>query len=107
MISQLTLKARFVGNLVENTEIKQKALDPAFLKDIEQGLSEQFIRQVEAAYQKAQELKSEHLNLGGLIHRQHPEYWEKIKDNWEDEVFPTVPLNANITVIVRRSGMTS
>lgn len=102
-----SLDARFIGNLVENTETKQKALDPAFLKDIEQGLAEQFTRQVEDEYHKAQELKSDHLKLGGLVHRQHPDYWEKVKDRWNDEVFPTVPLNASIKVIVRRPGMTN
>lgn len=102
-----TLAARFVGNLAENTEIKQNATDPAFWKDIEQGLAEQFTRQVEAEYYKAQELKSDHLKLGGLVHRQHPEYWEKTKDKWNDEVFPTVPLNTSIKVIVRRPGLTN
>lgn len=102
-----TLTARFVGNLVENTEIKQNATDPAFWKDIEQGLAEQITRQVEAEYYKSQELKSEHWKLDRLVYRQHPGYWEKIKDQWNNEVFPTVPLNASIKVTVRRPGMTN
>jgi Ger(x)C family germination protein len=102
-----TLKAKFIGTIGENTEPKQKALDPDFLAAIEQSLADQFTRQVKAAYQKCQDLKTEPMMLGGLVHRQQPQYWKTIKDRWDDEVFPTVPLDIDIKVIVRRTGMIS
>lgn len=102
-----TLEATFVGNLGENTEPEQKTLDPIFLKDVEQALAAEFTRHVEAAYYKQQQVHAEISDLGWLIHRQHPQYWKQIKDRWDDETFPTVPLEINIKVVVRRPGMTS
>lgn len=102
-----TLDATYVGNLAENTETKQDALNPVFLKAVEKGFADQFTRQVEAAYYKQQKVKADISDLGWLVYRQHPQYWKKIKDRWDDEVFPTVPLEVNIKVIVRRPGMTN
>lgn len=102
-----TLEATYVGNLGENTEPEQKALDPAFLKDVEQALAAEFTHQVEAAYYKQQQLHVDISDLGWLIHRQHPEYWKQIKDRWDDEIFPTVPIDIKIKVVVRRPGMTT
>lgn len=102
-----TVEAKFVGNLSEKTEAKQKALNPAFLAAVEQELAADFTRQVQATYRTLQELKTDTVELGGLVHRQHPQYWKKVKDRWDDEVFPTVPLEVSIKVVVRRPGMTS
>jgi Ger(x)C family germination protein len=102
-----TVDAKLIGNLAENTESEQKSLDPAFLAALEQALTDQFTRQVQAAYQSFQQLKVDPIGLGSRIYRQHPEYWEKVKEHWEDEVLPTVPLEINIKVVVRTPGMTS
>ena len=100
-----TLEAKFIGNLGENTELGQDALDEKFLAAVEQELAAEFTRQAEAAYYKTQVLKVDILDLGLLVHRQHPKYWKQIEKKWDDEIFPTVPLETNIRVIVRRPGM--
>jgi Ger(x)C family germination protein len=101
-----TLEAKYIGSLGENTETEQKGLDLNFQTAVEQSLAAEFTRQVEAAYYKQQEVKAEVCDLGWLVHRQHPQYWKQIKDRWDDEVFPTVPLEVNIKVVIRRPGMT-
>lgn len=101
-----TVEAKFIGSLGENTQTKQKVLDPAFSKMVEQELANSFTRQVEAAYQKHQELRTDPLGLGTLVYRHYPRYWETIEDIWDDEVFPTVPLDVDIKVVVRRTGLT-
>lgn len=100
------LEVRFVGNLGENTATEQEALDKDFLAAVEQVLAAEFTHQVEMAYYKQQELKVEACDLGELVHRQHPWYWKQIKDRWDDEIFPTVPLEVKIKVIIRRTGIT-
>lgn len=104
---RFTLEAKFVGNLAELTEAEQDALDKEFQAAVEQELAAEFTRQVQAVYCKQQEMKAEISDLGWLVYRQHPDYWEKVKDRWDDEVFPTVPLDVSIKVVVRRPGMTS
>jgi len=100
-----SLEAEFVGNLVENAEIEQNALDPAFQATLEQALAAEFTRQTLAAYRKQQAMKAEIYDLAGLLHRQHPAYWKTVKSRWDDEVFPNTPLDVKITVIIRRTGM--
>ena len=101
-----TLEAHFIGNLAENTVPDQKATDPAFNKAMEEAFAAEFISQVQAAYHKHQELKADAIGLGSLVHDQHPDYWKKVKNHWDDEIFPTIALDVNIKVIIRRPGMT-
>lgn len=100
------LEAHFIGNLAENTEPEQKATDPAFNKAMEEAFAAEFTRQVQASYHTQQEMKADILGLGDLVQDQHPDYWNKVKDHWDDEVFPTLPLDIKIKVVIRRPGMT-
>lgn len=100
------LEAKFTGNLGEKSVVGEDALDENFLTAVENALSEQFTRQVFAAYGKAQLLKADMLDLGWLAYRQHPQYWKQVEKTWDEEVFPTVPLEVDIRVIVRRPGLT-
>ncbi|VBB07308.1 spore germination gerac [Lucifera butyrica] len=100
-----SVTANFIGDLDENTELGQKVLKPQFLAAVEQGLDEQFTGQVRAAYSRLQGMKADAVSLGDLVHRQHPKYWKTVKDRWDEEVFPTVPLDVKIKVTIRRPGL--
>ncbi|MBP2653684.1 MAG: gerAC [Firmicutes bacterium] len=102
-----TLEAELAGHLGENTETEQKALDPVFLMAVERAMADEFTRMVQVAYHKHQELRADALGLGSLVYRQHPEYWNMVKDRWDEEVFPQTPIDVNIKVIIRRPGMIS
>lgn len=99
---RFTVDAEFGGTLGENGEHRQNALDPEFNHAVEQAVAEELTREVYAAYRKQQALKADVCYLGGLVYRQHPQYWKKIKDHWDAEVFPTVPLDVNIRVTIFR-----
>lgn len=102
-----SVSANLIGFFVENTVPEKNVLDPGFEKAVEELLADQFTRQVRAAYRQSQEVRVDALNLGDLVCCKHPEYWKKVKDVWDEEVFPTVPMEVNIKVTIRRPGMTS
>ncbi|MBP2646031.1 MAG: gerAC [Firmicutes bacterium] len=91
-----TVEAELAGNLGENTETGQKALDPDFLAAVEKNMAAEFTAMALDAYYKQQALKADALDLGSLVHRQYPKYWEIVKDRWDEEVFPTVPMEVHI-----------
>lgn len=94
--------ATLVGTLGENMEPRQDAYDRLYVSAVEQAVQDEYTHIVRGAYSKLQELKTDAIELGGHVHRQYPHYWEQIKDRWDDEIFPSVPLDISITVIIRR-----
>ncbi len=101
-----TVKAVLIGNLGENMVHEQNAVDPLFTKATEQEIASEVTRSIKAAFSKQQQLKADVSELGNLLHRQHPDYWKKVQDRWDEEVFPTSQLDVNVKVQIRRPVIT-
>lgn len=99
---RFSLEAKFVGTLGENQKAGQDVLDPEFTNKMEKAVADEYTRLVKKAYDKQQSLKAEVCNLGKLVYNDYPKYWKGIKETWEEEVFPQVPLDVKIEVTVRR-----
>ncbi len=99
---RFSLEARFVGTLGETQSVGQDALDPAFTTAMEQAVAAEYARMARKVYDRQQALKVEILGLGKLVYNRYPEYWKSIKDRWEEEIFPAVPIDINIQITVRR-----
>ncbi len=99
---RFSLEAKFVGTLGETQNSRQDALDPEFTKGMEKAVADEYTRLVQKAYSKQQDLKVEVCKLGKLVYNEDPQYWKTIKERWEEEIFPTVPLDIKVTVRVRR-----
>lgn len=99
---RIVVEAMLFGTLGENTAPWQDAYDPAFKAAAEQAVAAEYTRLVRAAYARQQALRAEVCELGSRVRRQHPQYWREIKGRWDEEVFPSVPLDVSIKVIIRR-----
>jgi Ger(x)C family germination protein len=99
---RFSVNAKLFGTLGENMESQQDAYDRKFVLAVEKAVEAEYTRLVRNSYVRMQELRTESSDLGSLVHRQHPQYWKQIKDRWDDEVFPGVPLDVNIKVVIRR-----
>ena len=100
------VKAILIGNLGENMVKNQDAVDPDFTKDTEKEIAAEVTRQIQAAFSKQQELKADVTELGDVVHRQHPDYWKKVQENWDEEVFPLAKLDVNVEIHIRRPVIT-
>lgn len=101
------LEADFYGSLAEN-QAGQKSLDEKFLASLEKRFAEEFTQQTRTAYTKLQENKTDAVELGFLVHKKYPKYWKTVKERWDEEVFPTVPLkDTKIKVTIRHTAMTT
>ncbi|MBP2626931.1 MAG: hypothetical protein H6Q68_1642 [Firmicutes bacterium] len=101
-----TVEAVLIGNLGENMAHEQDAVDPVFTKTVEKAVAAEVTRSIKAAFSKQQQLKADVTDLGGLVHRQHPEYWKNVKDRWDEEVFPMAQLDVDIKISIRRPVIT-
>lgn len=101
-----TVEAFLIGNLGENMVPDQDAVDPIFTKALEKEIATTVTDSIKSAFSKQQQLKADVTELGGIVHRQHPEYWKKVKDRWDEEIFPMAELNVNVTISIRRPVIT-
>lgn len=99
---KLNVTAKFIGTLGENQETHQDAFDHEYANAAEHAVADEITRLTKIAYQRQQQLKADVSELGPVIYRAFPQYWEKIKDRWDEEIFPTVPLEVKVEVLIRR-----
>lgn len=58
----------------------------------------------QAVYMAQKEFKVDIFNFGEMLHREYPEQWNKIKDNWED-IFPSIDVVINVNSQTKRTGL--
>ncbi len=101
------LDAEFFGSLAEN-QADLKALDANFLAALEEKLAQEITRQIRTTYKKLQTTKTDVIELGFLVHKKYPKYWKTVKEHWDEETFPAVPLkDVRVKVSIRHTAMTN
>ncbi|WP_371367558.1 Spore germination protein A3 [Sporomusa rhizae] len=99
------LEGEFDGNIGECLPMGEEALNDKFLQMTAQAVTEELTRHAYAAFQRMKDVRAEGAELGDIIRRKNPQYWEQIKDRWDDEVFPTTEADVTIKVKIRGTGM--
>ncbi|WP_379150822.1 Ger(x)C family spore germination protein [Paenibacillus sp. sgz5001063] len=75
-------------------------------KTIEKMFSDQLAARFESMVSHLQkEEKSDIFGIGKEVHIEHPYYWKKTKDKWND-IFPDVPVSIKVDVDMERMGKT-
>ena len=101
------VEGEFGGTIGESEPVEEKPYsDEKNQNAIAQAVAAELTNHAYAVLKKEQTVHADTFELGGLIRRKNPKYWEKIKDRWEDEIFPTVEADVTITVKITGSGMT-
>ena len=79
-----TLDIAMRGNIDEISNNRQfDAMNTAEQRRAQFLIAEEVKRTILYAHQKLQVLGTDAVPLGALIKAEHPDTWEKIKDNWE------------------------
>jgi spore germination protein KC len=79
-------------------------LNPETLKVLEREKEKAVKRDIEAAVRRSQELHSDFLQLGDKLYREHPEAWDKVKDDWREAWLPQVKVDINVSSKIERTG---
>ncbi|KON88243.1 hypothetical protein AF332_16495 [Sporosarcina globispora] len=70
-------------------------------KQMEKELKEEILLALEAAKKE----KSDFFRFGETINREDPKLWKKIKNQWDEEIFPETEVNVHVQAFIRRSGL--
>jgi len=100
-----TLDIAMRGNLGEIQCGRQHdTMDAGVIHKIEELVAEEVKRNVLYAVHINQNLQVDAIDFGAKLKAHQPLMWEKIKDRWEDEVFPNVSLLVSVNVVIENIG---
>ncbi|MNN09369.1 Spore germination protein A3 precursor [compost metagenome] len=75
--------------------------------DLQKRSEEKIAGVMESAIKKAQKsYKADIFGFGEAIHRSNPKAWKSLKQNWDNEYFPELPVTIKVDFKIRRLGTT-
>ncbi|MGQ4667677.1 Ger(x)C family spore germination protein [Metabacillus halosaccharovorans] len=75
------------------------------IKELETQLRTEIKDEVQTAIKTLQEEKGDVFGFREYINIADKNYWKKIKDKWEEEIFPESEVNIEVNATIRRTGM--
>lgn len=103
-LDMLSVQVELEANVGEY-EAKGKLDSPDDLHRLEKILSEEVKEEIMMALEKTQkDYSSDIFGFGAQVHKYHPEYWKKVKDDWND-VFSKLPVDIKVDARIRQTGV--
>ena len=100
----LTVKTKIEAN-VGGYEGKGRLDSPDNLRTLEEALEEEIKKEIMMVLKKTQQdYSSDIFGFGVEVHKYHPQYWKKVKKNWDD-IFSTLPVELQVDAKIRRTGL--
>lgn len=99
------LDGEFTCRIAESVPMQEEPYSDEEVKALAQVAEAELIRQAYAALKKAQTVRADVTGFGSLIYRKNPDYWEQVKDRWEEEIFPTVEADVKIKVRIKGTNL--
>lgn len=92
----INISVAYTARLSEDWYGKENSFKESYLKEAERDAEEKVTRDVEKVVWKLQhQYKTGVAGLFRYVENQHPEYWEKNKENW-DKIFSDADINYQI-----------
>ena len=92
--------------IVEN-ESPNILWNDALLKQIGSNVELELEHSMLAVMDKLQaEFAADVVGFGDLVSKKHPKYWSKVKEKWDDEIFPDARYDVDFSAEIRRVGLT-
>lgn len=102
--AMLSVQVELEANVGEY-EAKGKLDSPDDLHRLEGILGEEVKREIRVALDRAQkDYSSDIFGFGTQVHKYHPEYWKKVKDDWND-TFSKLPVDIKVDARIGRTGV--
>lgn len=91
-----------IGDQLSGTELEEDML----MKQLEQSCSETVEKEVKASIDKFQkQYKCDVLGLGGKVFDEKPEYWEKVKEEWNEKIYPQIEIEVEVDTKISGTGL--
>lgn len=92
------------GNLGDTTGLIEPERADLWVS-MESRMAEAIREEIRAAVVKAQELQTDYLGFGASLYRSNPKLWEKVKDGWQELLFPDMDIEVDVRAKLRRTGL--
>lgn len=74
-------------------------------KELEKKLNEVIKKEILQAIEFAKENQSDIFGFGHLIYLNHPKYWKKIENDWNESYFPNLKIDVEVNTYIRNTDL--
>ena len=78
--------------------------NPDYIRKLELQFAEEVKQRVELVLKRLQEQGADGLNFGRALKIQYPKKWEEVKERWNEEIFPKIPMVVSVNVTIFQVG---
>lgn len=103
---KMTIKVTTEDDAVEN-ETKLNLMNPEVVKKLQKQMEAEIKERIRLALEQVQkEMKVDILGFAEIFHRQYPDQWSKVKDQWEEK-FPEINIEIQAKAYIKRPGLST
>lgn len=102
-IPKFKIKIDTIGTITEVTN-KVKIEEPELIDKIKKLSEEEIKRICNDGINYAKEMKTDVFGFGNMIYKKDNDFWKKIKENWNDEMFQKVEVELEINLDLKTKG---
>lgn len=79
--------------------------NPKIVEETQRAFAKKIQKQLQDGIERAKKLRTDYLGFGRAVEVAEPQLWANIKDTWEDEIFPEMPVEVEVKVTILRTGL--
>ena len=102
-IPKFKIKIDTIGTITEVTN-KVKIEEPQLIDKIKKLSEEEIKRVCNDGINYAKEMKTDVFGFGNMIYKKDNDFWKKIKENWNNEMFQKVEVELEINLDLKTKG---
>ncbi|WHY81090.1 Ger(x)C family spore germination protein [Siminovitchia fortis] len=100
----LSILIRVKGNIGE-VDVPINLKDRYVRNEIDKKVEKKIKQQVHASIKHAQSNQSDIFGFGENIYRNHPQAWDRLQKNWNEEHFPELKVKISVDASIMRTGL--
>jgi spore germination protein KC len=101
---EVQVDIRTEANIVERSCKEFDLSKPETIEQIEAKTKQIVQSNIESAVARAKGMKSDIFGFGTQMEKEHPAFWNQVKDRWRDEYFPVIKVDYKIQMFIRNTG---
>ncbi|WP_276736423.1 Ger(x)C family spore germination protein [Bacillus sp. (in: firmicutes)] len=94
-----------VEGIIDAVKYPFQLSNPKELAAIEKALNKELEKEINNTVKKIKKNKIDFIGFGDTIYRKYPKQWEKMKDTWDKEYLPDLPVDVKAETYIRRTGL--
>ena len=99
----ITINANGIGSLIE-VNCKRDLEDTKIINEIKKDIDNELKNFLSKGINIAKVYKTDIFGFGNMLYKNNPKYWNKIKDNWNEEILPNIDIKINTNIDLANKG---